>query len=64
MSVNQYNTVVEALEDLARRGFAANFEYADGALVAIDSGRRFQAEQLTTVSGLTFQHQRMLECET
>jgi hypothetical protein len=55
MSVNQYNTVVEALEDLARRGFAANFEYADGALVAIDSGRRFQAEQLTIVEHHRFE---------
>jgi hypothetical protein len=55
MSVNQYGTVTEALADLARRGFIANFEYLDGALTAVDSGRTFGAEELTIVEHHRFE---------
>jgi len=55
MSVNQYGTVTEALEDLARRGFTANFEYLDGAFTVVDSGRTFRAEELTIVEHHRFE---------
>lgn len=55
MSVNQYATITEALDDLARRGFGANFEYVQGALTAVDSGRRFRAEELTIVEHHRFE---------
>jgi hypothetical protein len=55
MSVNQYGTVTEALADLARRGFTANFEYLDGAFTAVDSGRTFEAEELTIVEHHRFE---------
>jgi hypothetical protein len=55
MSVNQYGTVTEALDDLARRGFTANFEYLDGAFTAVDTGRTFRAEELTIVEHHRFE---------
>ena len=55
MSVNQYGTVTEALDGLARRGFTANFEYLDGAFTAVDSGRSFTAEELTIVEHHRFE---------
>ena len=49
MSVNQYLSVTQALTELARRGFTANFEYLDDAFTAVDLGRSFAAEELTIV---------------
>lgn len=58
MPVNQYRSVAEALDDLARRGFTANFEYLDGIFIAVDLGRSFGSDELTIV-----EHHR-LEGET
>ena len=55
MSVNQYRTVTEALDELARRGFTANFEYLDGAFIAVDLGRAFEAEDMTIVEHHRFE---------
>jgi hypothetical protein len=55
MSINQYRTVTEALEDLTRRGFTANFEYLDDAFTAVDLGRSFRAEELTIVEHHRFE---------
>jgi hypothetical protein len=55
MSVNQYGTVTEALADLTRRGFTANFEYINDAFTAVDSGRTFRAEELTIVEHHRFE---------
>src|SRR3970282_2851247 len=55
MSVNQYRAVTEALDELARRGFTANFEYLDGAFTAVDLGRSFEAEELTIVEHHRFE---------
>jgi len=55
VSVNRYGTVTEALDDLARRGFTANFECLDGALTSVDSGRSFRAEELTIVEHHRFE---------
>jgi len=61
MSVNQYGTVTEALDDLARHGFTANFEYLDDAFTAVDSGRSFRAEELTIVEHHRFEGASDLE---
>ena len=55
MSVNQYSSVTEALDELAQRGFTANFEYFDDAFTAVDSGRTFRAEELTIVEHHRFE---------
>jgi hypothetical protein len=55
LSVNQYRTVTEALEDLARRGFTANLEYLEGALNAVETGRRLRTEELTIVEHHRFE---------
>ncbi len=55
MSVNQYSNVTEALVELARRGFTANFEYLDEAFTAVDLGRSFKAEELTIVEHHRFE---------
>jgi hypothetical protein len=49
MSVNQFRSVDEALSELDQRGFHANFEYLDRKFTAVDSGRTFDAEELTIV---------------
>jgi hypothetical protein len=55
MSVNAYPSSTEALADLARRGFTANFEFLDGALTDVDSGRTFGAPELTIVEHHRFE---------
>jgi len=55
MSVNQYGNVTEALTELARRGFTANFEYLDDAFTAVDLGRSFEAQELTIVEHHRFE---------
>jgi hypothetical protein len=55
MSVNQYRSVAEALAELARRGFTANFEYLDGVFIAVDLGRSFAADELTIVEHHRFE---------
>jgi hypothetical protein len=55
MSVNQYLSVTQALTELARRGFTANFEYLDDAFTAVDLGRTFTAEELTIVEHHRFE---------
>jgi len=55
MSVNQYLSVTQALTELARRGFTANFEYLDDAFTAVDLGRSFAAEELTIVEHHRFE---------
>jgi len=55
MSVNQYLSVTQALTELARRGFTANFEYLDDAFTAVDLGRSFAAEDLTIVEHHRFE---------
>lgn len=55
MSVNQYRSVTEALAELARRGFTANFEYLDDLFVAVDSGRSFAPDELTIVEHHRFE---------
>jgi hypothetical protein len=49
MPVNQFRSVDEALSELEQRGFQANFEYLERKFTAVDSGRTFEAEELTIV---------------
>ena len=55
MSENQYRSVTQALAELARRGFTANFEYLDNAFTAVDLGRSFAAEELSIVEHHRFE---------
>jgi hypothetical protein len=55
MSVNEYRDVTQALAELARRGYTANFEYLDGVFTAVDSGRTFRPEDLTIVEHHRFE---------
>ncbi len=55
MSVNEYRSVEEALTGLARRGFDTNFEYLDRGFTAVESGRTFEADELTIVEHHRFE---------
>ena len=50
-----YTSMTEAIQDLMKRGFSANFEFLDKALRDVDSGRTFQAEELTIVEHYRFE---------
>ena len=55
MKVKTYQTMTEALENLKTRGFTANFEFLNSTFLAIDSGRAFQAGDLTIVEHHRFE---------
>lgn len=55
MSVNEYRSVEEALTGLAGRGFDTNFEYLDRGFTAVESGRTFEADDLTIVEHHRFE---------
>ncbi len=55
MSVNEYATVVEAIEGLRRRGFDANFEFTGDAVLDADRQRRYNAADLTIVEHHRFE---------
>ena len=50
-----YKTVSEAVEDLKRRGFSANFEWKQNAFRAVDTARVFKPEDLTIVEHHRFE---------
>jgi hypothetical protein len=50
-----YTTVAEALEDLNRRGFTANFEFLGKSFQDIASGRTFRPDDLTIVEHHRFE---------
>jgi hypothetical protein len=50
-----YKTMDEALEDLKRRGFTANFEWLDNTFQAINGGRTFTPEELTIIEHHRFE---------
>lgn len=53
MSVKLYTNMVEAIQDLKKRGFTANFEFL-GQFRDVDSGRTFEANELTNVEHYRF----------
>lgn len=55
MKVKTYETMTAALEDLQKRGFTANFEFLNNTFQALDSGRAFQAGDLTIVEHHRFE---------
>src|SRR5881296_2107604 len=55
MKVQPYKTMTEALEDLKKRGFTANFELLNNVFRAVDSGKSFQADDLTIVEHHRFE---------
>ncbi len=55
MSVKRYTNMVEAIEELKKRGFTANFEFLDQMFRDVDSGRTFKADELTIVEHYRFE---------
>ena len=55
MTTKRYTTMVEAVEDLKKRGFTANFEFLDQAFRDVDTGRVFTADDLTIVKHYRFE---------
>ena len=55
MKIKTYQTMTEALEDLKKRGFTANFELLNSTFRAMDSGKTFQADDLTIVEHHRFE---------
>jgi hypothetical protein len=55
MSAKRYTNMVEALEDLKKRGFTANFEFLDQVFRDVNSGRTFKADELTIVEHYRFE---------
>jgi alkylation response protein AidB-like acyl-CoA dehydrogenase len=50
-----YTSMAEAIQDLMKRGFTANFEFLDKSFRDVDSGRTFQAPELTIVEHYRFE---------
>jgi hypothetical protein len=55
MSFKTYSGMTEAMEDLRRRGFTANFEFLDRRFRDLESGKTFTADQLTIVEHHRFE---------
>jgi hypothetical protein len=55
MSAKIYTTMTEAIQELKKRGFTANFEFLDKAFRDVGSGRTFTAEDLTIVEHYRFE---------
>ena len=55
MTAKGYKSMIEALEDLKKRGFTANFEFLNNVFRAVDSGKTFQADALTIVEHHRFE---------
>jgi hypothetical protein len=47
--------MVEAIEELKKRGFTANFEFLNQEFRDVDSGRTFKADELTIVEHYRFE---------
>lgn len=57
MSDNQYETMLEAIAALKRRGFTENFELAAGGLRALGTGRVYEPQALHIVEHHRFEGQ-------
>ena len=55
MSTKRYTNMVEAIQELNKRGFTANFEFLNQEFRDVDSGRTFKAEELTIVEHYRFE---------
>ena len=50
-----YASEIDAIDDLRRRGYTADFEVRDGSLRETASGRRFRADELAIVEHHRFE---------
>ena len=50
-----YKTMIDAMQDLKRRGFTANFEFLNNSFRTIDDGKSFSPDQLTIVEHYRFE---------
>jgi len=55
MTTKRYTTMAEAVEDLKQRGFTANFEFLNQAFRDVDTGKVYQADELTIVEHYRFE---------
>jgi len=55
MSAKRYMNMVEAIEELKKSGFTANFEFLNQEFRDVDSGRTFKADELTIVEHYRFE---------
>ena len=55
MSAKLYTSMTEAIQELKKRGFTANFEFLDQVFREVDSARTFTAEELTIVEHYRFE---------
>jgi hypothetical protein len=53
--VELYTNMVEAIQELKKRGFTSNFEFLNQAFRDVDSGRTFKADELTIVEHYRFE---------
>ncbi len=55
MSVTSYMNMTEAIQELRKRGFTANFEFLDQEFRDVDSEKTFMADELTIVEHYRFE---------
>ena len=51
----RYMNMVEAIQELKKKGFTANFEFLNQEFRDLDSGRTFKADELTIVKHYRFE---------
>lgn len=55
MSVASYTNMTEAIQELRKRGFTANFEFLDQEFRDVDSEKIFTADELSIVEHYRFE---------
>ena len=55
MSAKRYTNMLEAIQELKKRGFPANFEFLNQTFRDVDSGKTFKADELTIVKHCWFE---------
>src|SRR5574340_298869 len=55
MRVTSYTNMTEAIQDLRKRGFVANFEFLDQEFRDVESEKTFTADELTIVEHYRFE---------
>jgi hypothetical protein len=55
MSTKRYTSMLEAIQELKKRGFTANFEFLNQEFLDVDSERIFKADELTIMEHYRFE---------
>ena len=55
MSAKRYTDMLEAIQELKKRGFTSNFEFLNQEFRNVDRGRTFRADELTIVEHYRFE---------